>query len=302
MRLDIDLNFSYTPIDAKNVKGHTINGSVKAAGKDIEVRTDDSSLISRMTPGDRRNAVQLADGLAARGLSLSIIGPDGPIVTLGAVKGPRLHRWFTRSQHIRLGSLRNTFNARPRRGEEPPLPALGNIPLTPWPPVPTFNRRIRRRRATTTHSTPGAGRPRLIVTKADASGGSSQRTEFNLLPDQTTIGSDDSADLTLAGLDPIHAIISHDAMDEYVLKRVGPGGGSRNPARGEQVVLRSGSRIEIGGWRLVYFREEYADHGRPYGGRQGGELAYQKPQYDPYLAAQAPARPPAEQQPPSTGG
>jgi hypothetical protein len=300
MRLDIDLNFSYTPIDAKNVRGRTINGSVKAAGKDIEVHTDDSSLVSRMTPGDRRSAVQLADGLAARGLSLSIIGPDGPIVSLGAVKGRRLHRLFTRSPHIRLGSLRTTLNARPRRGEEPALPALGDIPMTPWPPVPTFNRRIRRRRVTTTHSTPGAGRPRLIVTKADASGGSWQRTEFDLLPEQTTIGSDDSADLTLTGLEPTHAIISHNAMDEYVLKRVGPGGGSRNAAPGEQVVLRSGSRIEIGGWRLVFFREEYADHGRPFGGRQGGELAYQKPQYDPYLNAQAQARPPAEQ-PPSTG-
>lgn len=282
MRLDIDLNFSFTPIDAKNESGRTISGSVKAAGTHVEVRTDDSSLVSQLTPADRRSAVKLADGLAARGLSVSIIGPEGPIVSLGAVKAPAFQRFLTRSPHIRLGSLKTAFSASRGKPEEPGLPGLATVPLTPWPPVPTFNRRIRRR-VTTTHSAPGSGRPRLIVSRTDASGGSWQRTEFNLLPEQTTIGSDEGADLTLAGLDPTHAIITHTDMDEYVLKRIGAGGGSRNAAPGEQVILRSGSRIEIGHWRLVFFREEYADHGRPFGGRQGGELAYQKPQYDPYV-------------------
>ncbi|MFY9679907.1 MAG: FHA domain-containing protein, partial [Glutamicibacter protophormiae] len=50
---------------------------------------------------------------------------------------------------------------------------------------------------------------------------------------------------------------------------------------GQEYVLRSGARIELGGWRLVFYREEYADHGRPYGGRNGGELAYQRPQVNP---------------------
>jgi hypothetical protein len=27
---------------------------------------------------------------------------------------------------------------------------------------------------------------------------------------------------------------------------------------------------------MVYFRAEYADHGRPYGGRQGGEIDQQQ--------------------------
>ncbi|HSP75244.1 MAG TPA: hypothetical protein VLO31_03400, partial [Cryobacterium sp.] len=43
-------------------------------------------------------------------------------------------------------------------------------------------------------------------------------------------------------------------------------------------ILRTGARIEMGPWRLAFFREEYADHGRPYGGRVGGEFAVQKPQ------------------------
>ena len=29
---------------------------------------------------------------------------------------------------------------------------------------------------------------------------------------------------------------------------------------------------------MVYAREEYADHGRPYGGRVGGEVGHQKAQ------------------------
>jgi hypothetical protein len=29
---------------------------------------------------------------------------------------------------------------------------------------------------------------------------------------------------------------------------------------------------------MAYYREEFADHGRPFGGRQGGEYAFQKQQ------------------------
>ena len=41
----------------------------------------------------------------------------------------------------------------------------------------------------------------------------------------------------------------------------------------------------MGSWRLAYFREEFADHGRPFGGRSGGEFAYQRPQVDPRTGA-----------------
>ena len=46
-------------------------------------------------------------------------------------------------------------------------------------------------------------------------------------------------------------------------------------------ILRTGARIELGPWRMGFFREEFADHGRPYGGRVGGELARQKRQPGP---------------------
>jgi hypothetical protein len=42
--------------------------------------------------------------------------------------------------------------------------------------------------------------------------------------------------------------------------------------------LRTGALITLGPWRLAFFREEFADHGRPFGGRMGGEFAVQRPQ------------------------
>jgi hypothetical protein len=43
-------------------------------------------------------------------------------------------------------------------------------------------------------------------------------------------------------------------------------------------ILRTGCRLEVGDWVLVFARDEHADHGRPYGGRIGGELGHQRPQ------------------------
>ena len=43
-------------------------------------------------------------------------------------------------------------------------------------------------------------------------------------------------------------------------------------------ILRTGCGIDLGEWHLSFFREEYADHGRPYGGRIGGEFGHQRPQ------------------------
>jgi hypothetical protein len=34
----------------------------------------------------------------------------------------------------------------------------------------------------------------------------------------------------------------------------------------------------LGEWTMSFYREEYADHGRPYGGRIGGELGRQQAQ------------------------
>jgi hypothetical protein len=46
----------------------------------------------------------------------------------------------------------------------------------------------------------------------------------------------------------------------------------------EGAILRTGARFTMGGWTFVYARDEFADHGRPYGGREGGEGTYQPQQ------------------------
>ena len=125
---------------------------------------------------------------------------------------------------------------------------------------------------TTTHDPEGGGRPRLIFAfGGTAEIGSTQR-EFDLLPTVTTIGSGDGADLRLDGLAERHAEVRRDDGDEYVLVDLGTDAGvlvDGQPV--EQVPLHTGDRIELGGWTLSYYREEFADHGRPFGGREGGE-------------------------------
>jgi hypothetical protein len=39
----------------------------------------------------------------------------------------------------------------------------------------------------------------------------------------------------------------------------------------DRQVLRTGAQFVLGPWRFVFMRAEFADHGRPYGGREGGE-------------------------------
>ncbi len=136
---------------------------------------------------------------------------------------------------------------------------------------------------TTTHSTWGAGDPRLLVTDE------TERFTFALTEDEVRIGAATGCDLVLPGIDALHATITHDDRDEYVLVLHGAGEMNANPAAaatdvagsppGERSeVLRTGARFTAGPWRFVFMRAEFADHGRPFGGRVGGELSDQPPQ------------------------
>jgi hypothetical protein len=131
---------------------------------------------------------------------------------------------------------------------------------------------------TTTHAEWGAGNPHLKVTRDD------DRFEFALTADLVRIGAADGNELRLAETDPVHAEIVHDDQDEYVLTLHGEGDMNSNAqsaatgASGRSEILRTGSRFTAGPWTLVFGREEFADHGRPYGGRTGGELSDQPPQ------------------------
>lgn len=279
VRLDIDLTFSEQ--EAGDADTPPFEGTITASGTEVRIVVSDPS---RLPGNGRRTLAELstvAEALASRGISVKLEGPDGPILQLGDVKSGALQRVITGSKHIRLGSVAAVAPLLVRRNGDRTL-TFPVPPETPLPLVPTINRTVRRR-ITTTHYTPGSGRPRLIFAVGDSSWDGSRPREFDLLPTKTVIGSGEEADLRLPGLAPVHAEIRHEGDDEYVLygfDAVG-GGGARDqgPGRGGGGrILRTGARIELGDWRLAYFRAEFADHGRPYGGRQGGEFARQRKQ------------------------
>lgn len=132
---------------------------------------------------------------------------------------------------------------------------------------------------TTTHDPAGGGDPRLVFgVGPDSPHGSDLETvgraDFPLPQSGTTIGSDPSNNLCLPGLADFHAVVRRTDGDDYVLVDVG--GGPLTRVHGLQVTeteLHTGARIELGAWVLSYARDESADHGRPDGGRQGGELS-----------------------------
>ena len=135
---------------------------------------------------------------------------------------------------------------------------------------------------TSTHAESGAGRPRLIFKVGEGWDGTPPR-EFDLLDTTTRIGSADDMDLRLEGLEPFHAEIRHSDEDEYVLSRVVADDEQNGPMMSSaglvgEGILRTGSPVELGSWSMSYFREEFADHGRPGGGREGGEGEHQPAQ------------------------
>jgi hypothetical protein len=135
-------------------------------------------------------------------------------------------------------------------------------------------------RVTTTHTDPAgpaAGAPRLVLKSEHRWAGEGQ-PEFRLDRSVTTIGSHDSCDVVLPDLEPLHAVVFQDDADEFVLDNCGPETRVHGVVVAESAILRTGARIDIGPHSLAYFREEHADHGRPFGGREGGEIGHQRPQ------------------------
>jgi len=270
-RLDMDLDFSYT-----DGSGAVTRGTAQAGGTEARIAVDGLEPFGSggMPPLD--DIRPLAKTLAERGLSVVVDGPDGHIVSLGAVASPAPQRLIRRSPHIKLGKL-GALAPLMKRGRRAPRFSL-LPPQTPLPLMPTVRRSIVRR-ATTTHHSRGSGRPRLIFVQDSATWNGQVPREYTLSREIVRIGSDGSSDVQLDGLDGLHAEIVHNADDEYVLVPHGRVTGS--VASTGESVLRTGARIQMGQWCLAYFREEFADHGRPFGGRSGGELAYQAPQLDP---------------------
>lgn len=257
LHLEADLTFA---IEVPAEDGHPsgrLRGTVRASGNQVRIRSDDL---------------------------MSVSGPDGTVVTLGAVKAPALQRLVTRSRHMRLGSWSRVLSAVIARRPTAPgainLTSAGLPPGTPWPPVPL---RPGPRVVTTTHDPVGGrGHPRLYLSDTSEVGVDRRVGVFSLPVDGVTIGSAEGVGLRLAGVDDLQAEIVRTDDDEYVLvarstRVLTTVGGLQLPEQR----LRTGSRIQLGPWRLSYVRDEFADHGRPYGGRIGGELGRQRTQPQP---------------------
>jgi hypothetical protein len=287
VRLDIDLEFSLSTVGSHSA----LSGSVKAAGTAITVTLREGAVALPDTRSGLALARTVGAELARLGLTVSLATRHGVVGTAGAVRVSWLQRLVTRSPHLKLRSL-VALIALQRAGRDSQAQAITVPPTTISPIVPTVQRRVRPQ-VTTTHYAPGAGRPRLIFTVSSATWDGRAPREFNLLPDITVIGSAESADLVLPGLDAVHARIVHDERDEYVLYVTGDEPHTQpllfdaRPTTGR--ILRTGALISLGSWRLAFFREEFADHGRPFGGRDGRKFPVQRRQLERSTAA-PPAR------------
>lgn len=274
LSLDADLTFSVNVPGARTVTGH-LTGS----GTALELRMDDSFVFASRQDAEAIRGI--AEGLAQHGLSVTVVDPSGPLVTLGARRTSWLQRRVTRSKHIRIertAGVLSLARGRAQTGNAGALPA-GDLapPTTVWPPAPTFLRR--RRHPTTTHDPNHGGNPRLVMAHNPHPRPDDVPPVFRLTREVTTIGSAPENDICLPGLAPRHAEVRHDEWDEYVVFSLAPRPSTRvNGAPVEKAMLRTGTRLEVGDWTMSFHREEYADHGRPYGGRIGGELGHQRPQ------------------------
>jgi hypothetical protein len=270
VRIDADLTFSV------EVDGDRMEGTVRSFGGELELRVSDPYLLGGSGSGPAR---ALARELADRGIRLRVVD-DRPLVTLGVPRASFVQRRLTGSAHIRVASLSAALRLlrlrRVRPGDSRLVP-----PGSPLPLLPTLLRRPRR--PTLTHDPDRGGYPRLVMAPGPHPRPGDRQPVFPL-GDRTTIGGHPSCDIVLDGLAPLHAEVRRTDGDEFVVRPLG------GPAReGGQVrvhgavvateaLLRTGTRIDVGSWTLTYAREEYADHGRPYGGRLGGELGRQRPQ------------------------
>jgi len=258
----------------------TMTGSLTGSGTTLELRVSDPSLFAgRSDSGAIRG---LAHALAGRGLALRVVSAAGPLVTLGSSRTSWLQRRVTGSRHIRVERGAGLWTLARGRTRSPKGGALPKAELVPPPTMtpiaPTMARRPGRR-VTTTHDPDRGGNPRLILPLGAHPREGDRPTVFPLRDDVTTIGAGADCDIRLPGLETLHAEIRHDDEDEFVLLRVGSTADTRvHGASVQSAILRTGSGVDLGAWHLSFFREEYADHGRPYGGRLGGEFARQRSQ------------------------
>ncbi|MCW2784906.1 MAG: hypothetical protein JWP74_1423 [Marmoricola sp.] len=279
MKVSADLRFS-VEIPGKQV----VSGVVSGSGSRLEVRLSDPAYFA-----GGRDAGQLrafAASLAAQGITVVIIAGDVVLLEVGATRVPWWQRQLTRSRNVRVVSVRGAMTGaagRLRRSASGAvLPGAELLPpATLFPIAPTFG--LRSQPATTTHDPRRGGNPRLVLTSGNSRLPEGRQVVFPLRGEVTTIGSSVECDIRLVDLEPVHAVVVHDGNDELVVH-------DRSSDRSTLVngahhadgrAMRTGARISVGPWLLAFRRAEFADHGRPFGGRVGGEAGHQRSQQDP---------------------
>ncbi len=275
LAVEADLEFS-VDVDGSRTATGTLTGS----GTALELRISDLGVFSGTAGSGAIRGV--AKGLADRGLSLSVVTSSGPLITLGAARTSWLQRRITGSRYIRIERVTGLWSLVRGRNLASSGGALPVVALAPpptlFPVAPTLHRRPRRP-VTTTHDPDRGGHPRLSLPLGPYPRPGDRQQVFPLRDDVTTIGSGADCHIRLPGLEPLHAEVRHDDEDEFVLVRIGAAGSTRvHGAPVDTAILRTGCGVDLGEWRLSYVRDEYADHGRPYGGRIGGELGHQRTQ------------------------
>ncbi|WP_122260715.1 FHA domain-containing protein [Ornithinimicrobium cerasi] len=281
LRLEADLTLSVDTGQADDDLGRRLSGRLTGSGRTLTLSLTGLGDVPLGAPA---RAVadpvrDLARLLADDDVTLVVAADDRPVVSLGRVKQSFGERAVLRSPHIHVHDRRAALRMLRSRGDSGG-PALTRLvpPLTPLPVAPTLTP-PRRRRVTTTHDPLGGGTPRLVYYLVPPEEGG-ERQVLPLRRGTTRIGSSAEDDLRLSDLSPGHVEIRRNpATDEYeavpVAGVVTTVGGAEVSA---PVLLRTGAVVRAGGRAFTYVRDEYADHGRPYGGREGGEFARQRPQ------------------------
>lgn len=255
-----------------------VRGDLTGSGRELELRVSDPVFFA-----GRRDASQVrgvAAALAELGLRVTVVAGEHTLLELGATGTSWVQRRLTGSPHLRIVGTRGVLaGVRGARSTRRVLPGRELLPpTTMFPLAPTF-RRAPASPVTTTHDPRRGGNPRLVLVAGSTQWPDDHRVVHPLRGGTTTLGSDVSCDVRLAGVAAQQAVVVHDEDDELVLvDRAGDGTTRVNGEPVERRILRSGSRIELGSWTFAYWRAEYADHGRPFGGRIGGELGHQRSQ------------------------
>lgn len=101
LRIDSDLTFS---VDGPSGSS---TGRVDAAESKVTISVTNPAAVVGSVLGNRpQNATAIGDLLAQSGVTVEVVGPRGPVISVGAGVDSAVGALLSGSRHLRLGSLR----------------------------------------------------------------------------------------------------------------------------------------------------------------------------------------------------